>query len=59
MSLPVDPFEAGEQPNCPACGTVLREVDGGYECAWDGTTLDVPWVERPTGGDDLPSVHGG
>ncbi len=35
----------------------MREVDGAYECAWDGTTIDVPWVERPTTGDDLPGVH--
>lgn len=34
----------------------MRDVDGGYECAWDGTRVDVPWVERPTGADDLPSI---
>jgi len=52
-----DDFDASATPACPLCGTVLREVEGGYECAWDGTRIDVPWVERPTHGDDLPSIH--
>lgn len=52
-----DPFEDGAQPRCEQCGTVMRDVDGGYECAWDGTTVDVSWVERPSDGDDLPSVR--
>ena len=51
-----DPFEAGEQPNCPACGTVMRDADGGYACGGCGYFQDVPWVERPIGGDDLPSI---
>lgn len=53
-----DEFDDAAQPSCPLCSTVMREVDGGYECAWDGTRIDVPWVERPTGGDDLRGVHG-
>lgn len=53
-----DDLDEAVQPSCPLCGTVLREVDGGYECAWDGTRIDVPWAERPTDGDDLPSVLG-
>ncbi len=56
MTLPTDPFEDGEQPTCPTCGTVMRDVDGGYECAWDGTTIDVPWVERPHEADSLPRI---
>lgn len=28
-----DEFASGEQPRCAACGAVMREVDGGYECA--------------------------
>lgn len=59
MTLPADPFEGGEQPNCPACGTVMRDADGGYECGGCGWFADVPWIERPTAPDDLPGVGGG
>jgi hypothetical protein len=52
-----DPLDDAGQPECPTCGTVMRENDGGYECGWDGTRIDIPWVERPTGGDDLPSIE--
>ena len=34
----------------------MREVDGGYGCGWDGTLMEIPWVERPRGGDQLPSI---
>lgn len=54
--MTTDEFDAGAQPECPTCGTVMRDVDGGYECAWDGTSIDVPWVERPRGSDGLPQV---
>jgi len=27
-----DAFDGLEQPKCPECGTVLRDVPGGYEC---------------------------
>ncbi len=55
--LPADPFEAGEQPNCPTCGTVMRDADGGYQCGGCGWFEDVPWVERPAGADDLPELR--
>lgn len=58
MMLPADPFEAGEQPNCPMCGTVMRDADGGYQCGGCGLFEDVPWVERPAAGDGIPGVHG-
>jgi hypothetical protein len=32
----------------------MREADGGYVCGWCGHTIDVPWVERPRGADELP-----
>ncbi len=51
-----DSLADGEQPKCPTCGTVMRDVDGGYVCGWDGTTIDVPWVERPGGSDELPAI---
>lgn len=51
-----DEFEAGANPRCTRCGTAMRDVNGGYECAWDSTRIDVPWVERPIGSDDLPSI---
>lgn len=52
-----DGFDSGVQPACPTCDTVMREADGGYECGWDGTQIEVPWVERPRNGDDLPSIR--
>jgi tRNA(Ile2) C34 agmatinyltransferase TiaS len=27
-----DLFDDAAQPKCPECGTVLSDVDGGYEC---------------------------
>lgn len=36
----------------------MRDSDGGYECGGRGWFQDVPWVERPTSGDDLRGVHG-
>ena len=53
-----DGFDSGVQSACPTCGPVMREVDGGYECGWDGTRIDVSWVEH-LGGDDLPGIRGG
>lgn len=52
-----DPLDDVPPVTCPTCGTVMRDTEGGYECGWDGTTLDVPWVERPTSGDDLPNIR--
>ncbi len=52
-----DDLDAGAQPSCPTCGTVMREGDGGYECGWDGTRIEVPWVERPRSGDALPGIR--
>lgn len=54
--VPVDPFDGGEQPRCDRCGTVMRDADGGYSCGGCGHFVDTPWVERPHGGDHLPSV---
>lgn len=53
-----DDFDAGAQPTCPTCGTVMRETDGAYACGWDGTRIEVPWAERARGGDDLPGIRG-
>jgi len=58
MTLPADPFEGGEQPNCPAGGTVMRDVDGGYRCGGCGWFQDVPWIERPDAADDLRGISG-
>ncbi|MFB8893589.1 hypothetical protein [Microbacterium plantarum] len=54
-----DDFDIGSEPRCEVCGTVMRTVDGGYQCGGCGWELDVPWIERPTGGDNLPGIHGG
>lgn len=59
MSLADDDFDIGSQPRCEVCGTVMRTVDGGYRCGGCGWELDIPWIERPTGGDDLPGIYGG
>lgn len=46
------------QPACPTCGTVLRTLRRGFECRGCGRTVEIPWVERPTGADDLPGAWG-
>lgn len=28
----MDDLDIGAQPKCPTCGTVLRDVKGGYVC---------------------------
>ena len=42
--------------NCEVCGTALHPVDGGNRCRGCGWMLDAEWVERPTDGDDIPSI---
>lgn len=54
-----DDLDIGAAPRCEVCGTVMRAVDGGYRCGGCGWELDVPWVERPRDGDELPGIHGG
>lgn len=53
-----DDFDIGSEPRCEACGTVMCTVDGGYQCGACGYELDIPWVERPRDGDELPGIHG-
>lgn len=53
----LDEFDGGEQPRCSKCGTVMRDVDSGYECGGCGWFQDVPWVERPEAADDLPNIR--
>lgn len=53
-----DELDIGE-PRCEVCGTVMYVIDGGYRCRGCGHELGIPWVERPTGGDDLPGIHWG
>jgi len=54
----MDDLDAAEQPRCPACGTVMRAVDGAFACGWCGEAIEIPWAERPADGDDLPGLHG-
>ncbi|QLD10865.1 hypothetical protein [Microbacterium oleivorans] len=54
-----DEFDIGAEPRCEVCGTVMRTVDGGYRCGGCGWELEIPWVERPPAGEDLPGIHGG
>lgn len=53
-----DDLDAGAQPNCEVCGTVMHVVDGGYVCRWCGHREEIPWVERADG-DGLPGIRGG
>lgn len=55
----MDDDDIGEEPRCEVCGTVMHIVDGGYRCRGCGNMVDIPWVERPRGGDDLPGLLGG
>lgn len=40
------------------CGTVMHDVDGGYQCRGCGFFHQVASVEHP-GGDDIPGIRGG
>ena len=53
-----DGFDDGAQPTCDLCGTVMRTIDGGYQCGGCGYEVEVPWVEVPDG-DGLPGIRGG
>lgn len=53
-----DELDIGE-PRCEVCGTIMHTIDGGFECRWCGHREELPWVERPTDGDDLPGISGG
>lgn len=37
----------------------MHPTDGGYQCRYCGHFEDIPWIERPTAGDELPGIHGG
>lgn len=54
----IDAPDSGEQPRCERCGTVMRDIAGGYECAWDATTIDIPRTDRPGSGDQMPGIGG-
>jgi ribosomal protein S27AE len=43
-----DPLDAGAQPHCPGCGTVLRDDPRGYECGGCGVLMlaDGTRIER-------------
>ncbi|MDT0185159.1 hypothetical protein Q9S36_33750 [Microbacterium sp. ARD31] len=34
-----DIFDAAAQPRCPECGTLLRDVPGGFLCPTDGLSF--------------------
>ena len=51
-----DELEDGAQPRCVNCGTVMHMIDGSYACRGCGRTVGIPWVDRPTGADDLPGA---
>lgn len=53
-----DDLDAGVQPRCEICGTVMHVIDGGYQCRCCGHVVDIPWAERPRDGDGLPGVGG-
>lgn len=55
----VDPDGLVAEPQCEVCGTVMRTVDGGYQCGGCGWELDTPWIERPPQADELGAIRGG
>lgn len=55
MTDPLDLIEAA-QPRCEDCGTVMRDIEGGYTCGSCGATIRVAPSVRPDDGDDLPSI---
>jgi tRNA(Ile2) C34 agmatinyltransferase TiaS len=52
-------IDAGAQPRCELCGTVMRTEDASYRCGGCGHWVDIPWVERPEGAEGLPGIGGG
>lgn len=56
----MDLFDAAEQPRCPECGVVMRDVPGGWQCPSCGHAnfpkLDRIVIPPPFRG---PSIHGG
>lgn len=54
-----DADEYSGRPTCDVCGTVMHPSDGGYQCRYCGHFEDIPWIERPTAGDELPGIRGG
>lgn len=55
----MDPFDDAQQPRCPECGTVMRDVPGGWKCGGCGHA-DYPAIDgrqQPT--FDGPSINGG
>ncbi len=49
----IDPLDIIPLDRCSQCGTVLQDA----RCRGCGDAREVPHVERPTGGDELPGVH--
>lgn len=53
-----DDVDAGAEPHCEVCGTVMHVIDGGYRCRGCGHVVEIPWVEHPGDGDALPGRWG-
>ena len=53
-----DDADAGAEPHCEVCGTVMHVIDGGYRCRTCGHVVEIPWVEHPGDGDALPGRWG-
>lgn len=54
-----DPFDDAQQPRCPKCGTLMRDVPGGWQCAGCGHSEYPSLDGRPQPTFDGPSVAGG
>lgn len=57
--MTTDDLDAGTQPQCATCGTVMRDVRGGHQCGGCGFFQRLAWAARPNEGDDLLGIRGG
>lgn len=53
----MDDLDAEQQPRCPECGIVMRDVAGGWKCPECGETMTADVVDVPR--FDGPSIRGG
>jgi ribosomal protein S27AE len=55
----VDLFDDAQQPRCPECGTLMRDVPGGWQCSACGHADYLARDGKMPPAFDGPSVKGG